>query len=675
MVRSRGSRARTARASRRCSRWRPGCCGPPRAASPCSEARSGRIRACSGTIGYVAEDAPLYRSFTVGDVVEYGRRTNRRWDGCDRRRLSRRAARRTSAWARSRPAQRARVALAVALGKQPLLLLVDEPFARLDPRAGREFLQLLMEGVAETGGDGRAGDARRRRPRARLRPRRSCSARGAPGSRANVDDLLASHRLLSGARRPLGTIAGVDEIVRESYSGRQMTLLVRAPARDRGPLVVGRRGRPGGAPARVHGARRDARAAEAGDEVAAVAWVTWRQHRVQLLVSGALLGALLVAAAATGLPMHSAYGRDSLASCLPPAARSGCEIVVQRFEGQYASLADSARYLIVLPVLAALFVGVPLLTRELEHGTYRFAWTQTITRTRWLLVKFALLGLAAVAAGVVLSLTVSWWRRPFDELGGRMSPAGSRSRASSCPRTRSRRSPSESSPRRSSAGRCPRCCSRSACSSSRASPCGALLRPRFQEPLHETAPGIAPVPRGRDWILHDSLVDAVGRVITTGREDVAIRHAQQAGHRPERLPRRARVAARGHLPAERPLLDVPGARGGPVRRARRRLHRSGGLDRAAAAPRVTTKARTAPSSCESAALAAAAVAVPGIAVGRWRRRQRRRPAAPAVALRLRQPRDHEPVLRPDALRDRGRRPPSSASTTCGPARDGATFAR
>jgi hypothetical protein len=60
-----------------------------------------------------------------------------------------------------------------------------------------------------------------------------------------------------------------------------------------------------------------------------------------------------------------------------------------------------------------------------------------------------------------------------------------------------------------------------------------ILRPRFLDPLHETAPGLTPAARGRDWILHDSLVDSVGRAITTGREEVAIQHAQQAVINPE----------------------------------------------------------------------------------------------------------------------------------------------
>ena len=216
-------------------------------------------------------------------------------------------------------------------------------------------------------------------------------------------------------------------------------------------------------------------------------------------------------------------------SCLPPAARSGCEIVVGRFEGQYASLADTARYLIVLPALAALFVGVPLLTRELEHGTYRFAWVQGITRTRWLLVKFALLGLAAVAAGAVLSLAVSWWRRPFDELGGRMNPAGFDIQGLVVPAYMLAALAVGILAAALLRRTLPAMLLALGVFVVARLAVGALLRPRFQEPLHETAPGIAPVPRGRDWILHDSLVDAVGRVITTGREDVAIRHAQQAG--------------------------------------------------------------------------------------------------------------------------------------------------
>ena len=180
-------------------------------------------------------------------------------------------------------------------------------------------------------------------------------------------------------------------------------------------------------------------------------------------------------------------------------------------------------------MLAGLFVGVPLLARELEQGTYRFAWTQTITRTRWLLVKVALLGVAAVAAGVVLSLTVAWWRRPFDELGGRMSPSGFEIQGLVVPAYTLAALAvgvlAAAILRRS----LPAMLLALVAFVVARLAVRTLLRPRFLDPLHETAPGLTPAARGRDWILHDSLVDAVGRVITTGREEVAIQHAQQAG--------------------------------------------------------------------------------------------------------------------------------------------------
>ena len=96
--------------------------------------------------------------------------------------------------------------------------------------------------------------------------------------------------------------------------------------------------------------------------------------------------------------MRTAYEREELASCLPPATRSGCDIIVRHFQSEYGSRVDVARYLVFLPALIGVFVGAPLLARELEHGTYRFAWTQGVTRRRWLLSKTLLLALADASA-------------------------------------------------------------------------------------------------------------------------------------------------------------------------------------------------------------------------------------------------------------------------------------
>ena len=183
-------------------------------------------------VGFVAQRAPLYRSFTVSDTIEFARRTNARWDDEIVAELLTRIDSRTKVGTLS-AGDRARLALALVLGKRPQLVLLDEPFAGLDPLAGREFLQLLMDGVAETSAtvviaSHVIADIERVCDHIVLLSGGSVRLEG------NVERLLDSHRILMGPRRPLGTIRGVREIVRERHSGRQLTLLVTAdgPIRD-----------------------------------------------------------------------------------------------------------------------------------------------------------------------------------------------------------------------------------------------------------------------------------------------------------------------------------------------------------------------------------------------------------------------------------------------------------
>ncbi len=184
-----------------------------------------------GEVGYVAQGAPLYRSFRVADTIEFARRTNSRWDREIAVELLTRIDSRAKVGALS-AGERARLALALALGKRPRLVLLDEPFASLDPLAARELLQLLMDGVAELGATVVVAS------HVVADIQRVCDhivllTGGCVRLEGDVEELLESHRLLTGPRRPLGSIRGVREVVRERYSGRQLTMLVTTD----GPIV------------------------------------------------------------------------------------------------------------------------------------------------------------------------------------------------------------------------------------------------------------------------------------------------------------------------------------------------------------------------------------------------------------------------------------------------------
>ena len=87
--------------------------------------------------------------------------------------------------------------------------------------------------------------------------------------------------------------------------------------------------------------------------------------------------------------------------------------------------------LYITPALIGIFWGAPLVTRELEAGTFRLAWNQSVTRIRWMAAKLALIGLAAMATAGLLSLMVTWWASPIDQAGGFPVTMGQLSRFSS----------------------------------------------------------------------------------------------------------------------------------------------------------------------------------------------------------------------------------------------------
>jgi hypothetical protein len=148
-------------------------------------------------------------------------------------------------------------------------------------------------------------------------------------------------------------------------------------------------------------------------------WVSWRLQRTEtLVVVGifALLAALLVP---TGIQMSNAYHHDGLAACLSSNPGPTCGNALGAFRQRFQSLIDLANWFTLVPGLIGVLLAAPFIF-DLEHGTYRLAWTQSITRGRWLFGKLGVSVLAAVLAAGALILLSAWWRAPSVHIDGRL---------------------------------------------------------------------------------------------------------------------------------------------------------------------------------------------------------------------------------------------------------------
>jgi hypothetical protein len=144
-----------------------------------------------------------------------------------------------------------------------------------------------------------------------------------------------------------------------------------------------------------------------------MAGVTWRQHRAALAGVAVLLGALAVWLWRMGVPLHQAY---AAAVACHPTASAACQNLVAGFnpDGHFmGSKGPGGVLLQVLPALIGAFVGAPVLARELETGTFRFAWTQGFGRWRWALAKLVLLAVVLAVATAAFGALVAWYFQPY----------------------------------------------------------------------------------------------------------------------------------------------------------------------------------------------------------------------------------------------------------------------
>src|ERR1700728_4859321 len=164
-------------------------------------------------------------------------------------------------------------------------------------------------------------------------------------------------------------------------------------------------------------------------------WVSWRQHRSEAFGCLAVLIGLASYAILVGASMRTAFGHDGLAPCLASSHGAvGCEGAVMTFTNEFGSEVNIAFWSVALivPGLIGVLVGAPLIARELEYGTWRLAWSQSVPRARWLAwsqsvprarwlaVKLAMVTGGLIVLGAAMTAVITWYRAPMDRLTGHL---------------------------------------------------------------------------------------------------------------------------------------------------------------------------------------------------------------------------------------------------------------
>jgi ABC-2 type transport system ATP-binding protein len=181
-------------------------------------------------IGYVAQDTPIYGGLSVADHLRFGARTNPGWDGAlAARRIQDLGLDMRKKAGKLSGGQRAQLALTLGIAKRPELLILDEPIASLDPLARHEFLQSLMAATAERQlsiimSSHLIGDLEHVCDYLVVLVDSRVLLDGP------VEDLLASHHLVTGRRRDATSLPPGVQVITQSHTDRQSTFLVRSTA-------------------------------------------------------------------------------------------------------------------------------------------------------------------------------------------------------------------------------------------------------------------------------------------------------------------------------------------------------------------------------------------------------------------------------------------------------------
>ena len=147
-------------------------------------------------------------------------------------------------------------------------------------------------------------------------------------------------------------------------------------------------------------------------------WIVWRQQRPVFITLAAGLAVAVVAVLLLRASMSADLVARNLVDCTAKGLESCAGPAASEFQAMWFDKMHAAQgTVLVAPVLIGVFVGAPLFAREFEQGTHALAFTQSVSRTRWMATKFLVAALPALAVVVVYQLVVHSWLDVAGKLG------------------------------------------------------------------------------------------------------------------------------------------------------------------------------------------------------------------------------------------------------------------
>lgn len=155
-----------------------------------------------------------------------------------------------------------------------------------------------------------------------------------------------------------------------------------------------------------------------------MSWLVWRQHRGETIAAVFLLAILTLVVLPSGFHLHQLESMLSAGHCGGGTLTPGCAGTLNAFNATSKTLTSVVPWLNLLPALAGVLIGGPLVSREIEEGTWRLAWSQSVTRRRWLRAQLIATAALVAAATAVFTIIVTWWLTPLNHISGRFTGNG-----------------------------------------------------------------------------------------------------------------------------------------------------------------------------------------------------------------------------------------------------------